>query len=112
MSALIILVNNCSLVAGNLRHHADFVVAAFHRLPVAHVLGEQAAGFIVCKVEDGSIGFGDAFQPALRRVGVLHLIAQRVGFSEQIAILVALACPVGIRHLFQQAKNKSILGRK
>ena len=112
ISLPVVLVNNRSLGTGNLRHHADFVVAAFHRLAVAHVLDEQAAGFVIFKCEHGSVCPGDAFQPPFRRVGILHLVAQRVGFSEQIAILVALACPVGIRHLFQQAKNKSILGRK
>ena len=30
-----------------LRDHADVVIAAFHRLPVAHVLDEQAAGLII-----------------------------------------------------------------
>lgn len=108
----VVLVNNRSLGAGNLRHHAKLVVAAVDGLPVAYVLGEQAAGLVVLKGKHGSVRFGDAFQPPFRRVGILHLVAQRVGFSEQIAILVALACPVGIRHLFQQAKNKSILGRK
>lgn len=112
ISLPVVLVNNRSLGTGNLRDPAGFIVAAFHRLTVAHVLGEQAAGFVIFKCEDGSVCPGDAFQPPFRRVGILHLVAQRVGFSEQIAILVALACPVGIRHLFQQAKNKSILGRK
>ena len=43
----IVLIRYASFGPGDLRDHADVVIAAFHRLPVAHVLDEQAAGLII-----------------------------------------------------------------
>ena len=90
-----------SLGPGDLRDHADVVIAAFHRLPVAHVLDEQAAGPVVRKGEHGPVRLGDAFQPSLRRIGIRHPVAQRVGLREQVAVLI-----VGVaRYVFQRVRH-------
>ena len=98
----VVLVNNRSLGAGNLRHHAKLVVAAVDGLPVAYVLGEQAAGLVVLKGKHGSVRFGDGGKPALRRVAVLHPVAQRVRLAGRVAVLivgVAGYLAKGVRHL-------------
>ena len=81
----IVLIRYASFGPGDLRDFADVVVAAFHRLPVAHVLDEQAAGPVVRKGQHGPVRLGDAFQPSLRRIGIRHPVAQRVGLGEQVA---------------------------
>lgn len=45
ISLPVVLVNDRSLGAGNLRDPANFIVAALDGLPITHVLGEQVAIF-------------------------------------------------------------------
>ena len=102
VSLPVVLVNDRSLGAGNLRDHAKLVVAVVDGLLVAHVLGEQVVGLVVLKGKHSSIRLGDGGKPALRRVAVLHPVAQCVRLAGQVAVLivgVAGRLTKGVRHL-------------
>ena len=95
------MIGDCTRFAADRRDHPQLVIAVLDALSVAHVLREQASGLVVIKGLYGSVRLGHALQPAFRRIGILHLVAQRVRFAQQIALFV-----VGVaRHMAQRIRD-------
>lgn len=97
----VVLIGDCTRFAADGRDHSQLVIVALDSLSVACVLRKQAAGLVIIKCQDGAIRLGHALQPAFGRISILHRVAQRICFAQQVAMLV-----VGVaRDMAQRVRN-------